>query len=130
MSDVRVLIVDDQFPFREAMRMVVDISDDFECVGEAADGAQAVELAAMLRPDLVLIDVQMPVMDGLAATRAIRLADPGIHVFVMSTHESDDFAGPAVEAGAAAFLRKSMFGMDALAEAWERVTSGDASSAG
>ena len=130
MSDVRVLVVDDQLPFREAMRMVVDVSDDFECVGEAADGAQAVELAAALRPDLVLMDVQMPVMDGLAATRAIRLADPGIHVFVMSTHESGDFAGSAVDAGAAEFLRKSTFGMDALAEAWERATGSTQSSVG
>ena len=124
MSDVRVLIVDDQLPFREAMRMVVDVSDGFECVGEACNGAEAVELARSLRPDLVLIDVQMPEMDGLTATRAIRLDDPTIHVVVLSTHESGDFAGPAAASGATAFIPKSSFGLEALAETWERAASG------
>lgn len=124
MGDVRVLIVDDQAPFREAMKMVVDISDGFECVGEAGDGRAAVDLAGALRPDLVLIDVQMPVMDGLTATRAIRLADPNVQVFALSTHESGNFADPAFAAGAAAFIPKSSFGAEMLAETWARVTSG------
>jgi len=114
MADVRVLIVDDQPPFRIASRMVVEMTDGFEVAGEAGNGEEAVELAATLRPDLVLMDVQMPGMDGLEATRRIRaLADPP-PVVVMSTHESGDYQQTAVEAGAFAFLAKSEFSMDAL----------------
>lgn len=115
---VRVLIVDDQEPFREASRMVVEMTDGFEVAGEAHDGEQAVALAADLRPDLVLMDVQMPGIDGIEATRRIAaLPDPPT-VLVMSTHESGDYEGPALAAGAAAFVPKSEFGMDALVEVW------------
>ncbi|MCB0994803.1 MAG: response regulator transcription factor [Acidimicrobiales bacterium] len=120
-GEVRVLIVDDQAPFREAMRMVVDVTDGFVCVGEARTGVEAVELAASLRPDLVLIDVQMPVMDGLEATQRICRHNSAVRVFVLSTHESGDFEGPATAAGAAAFLPKSLFGMEVLSATWDRV---------
>lgn len=123
MTDVRVLIVDDQPAFREAMRMVVEMSDGFVCVGEATDGIDAIEAAARLGPDLILMDVNMPAMDGLAATREIRRRLGEIHVFVMSTHESGGYEGPAIEAGATAFIPKSSFSMEGLAASWARATS-------
>ncbi len=121
MTVVRVLIVDDQLPFREASRMVVDLTTGFEVIGEAENGEQAVELSAGLDPDLVLMDVQMPGIDGLEATRRIMDREDPPHVLVMSTHESGNFEEPALAAGAAGFLPKSAFGMDELEEFWARV---------
>ena len=118
MNDVRVLIVDDQLPFREASRMVVEMTDGFEVAGEAVNGEEAVELVVTLRPDLVLMDVQMPGIDGLEATRRIMLLDGPPHVLVMSTHESRSYEAPALASGAIGFLPKSMFGMDELEGAW------------
>jgi DNA-binding NarL/FixJ family response regulator len=118
MNDVRVLIVDDQLPFREASRMVVEMTDGFAVAGEAVNGEQAVEMVVALRPDLVLMDVQMPGIDGLEATRRIMLLDDPPHVLVMSTHESESYETPAMAAGASGFLPKSMFGMDQLEGTW------------
>jgi DNA-binding NarL/FixJ family response regulator len=116
---VRVLIVDDQMPFREASRMVVEMTDGFEVVGEAQSGLEALGIVARLCPDLVLMDIQMPGIDGIETTRRIRaLPDPPV-VVVMSTHESGDYAGIAIEAGAIGFVPKSQFGFDTLAEMWE-----------
>ena len=125
MMSVRVLIVDDQKPFREASRMVVELTDGFEVVGEAENGEQAVELASSLRPDLVLMDVQMPGIDGIEATRRIRELESPPRVLVMSTHESGSYEGPARAAGAIGFLPKSEFGMDALEETWAAVVAND-----
>ena len=123
MTDVRVLIVDDQLPFREAARMVVEMTDGFEVAGEAVNGEEAVEMVRSLRPDLVLMDVQMPGIDGLEATRRIRaLADPP-PVAVMSTHESGDYRETALIAGAYAFIPKSEFGMGALEDLWRQASS-------
>ena len=119
MTDIRVLIVDDQLPFREASRMVVELTDGFAVVGEAANGDEAIELAAQLHPDLVLMDVQMPGIDGIETTRRIRALDNPPVVVVMSTHESGDYEAVAVAAGAVGFVPKSQFGFDTLAEMWE-----------
>jgi len=118
MNDVRVLIVDDQPPFREAARMVVEMTDGFTVAGEAVNGEEAVELVGTLRPDLVVMDVQMPGIDGLEATRRIMRLDGPPRVLVMSTHESTSYEAPALAAGAIGFLPKSMFGMDELEAAW------------
>ncbi|MEM8924073.1 MAG: response regulator transcription factor [Actinomycetota bacterium] len=121
MADVRVLVVDDQQPFREAARMVVEMTDGFEVVGEATDGEEAIGLAEALRPDLVLMDVQMPGIDGLQATERIMAMDDPPRVLVMSTHESQKYEAPALAAGAVGFLPKAMFGMDMLEELWADV---------
>ncbi len=118
MTDVRVLIVDDQLPFREAARMVVEMTDGFEVVGEVVNGEEAVDLASTLHPDLVLMDVQMPGIDGIEATRRIMVLDNPPQVLVMSTHESRSYEALALAAGAIGFLPKSMFSMDELEATW------------
>lgn len=125
---VRVLIVDDQEPFRSAARMVVEMSDGFEVVGEAESGEEGVELAAELDPDLVLMDVYLPGIDGMEATRRITTADKPPRVLVMSTHESVEFADAAMAAGAIAFIPKSQFGLDELTAVWDQ--AGNAPSEG
>ena len=124
---VRVLIVDDQEPFRMAARMVVDVTDGFEVVGEAETGEQSVELAASLRPDLVLMDVNLPGINGLDATRRI-LADLGgdVIVLLVSTYEEAEYAPRAAECGAAAYIPKAVFGPERLESAWEAATGSPA----
>lgn len=126
MEQVRVLIIDDQPPFREASRMVIEMTDGFEVVGEAENGERGVELASSLRPDLVLMDVQMPGIDGFEATRRITAVDDPPRVLMMSTHESSDFEGSAVDAGAFGFISKSEFSMDALEETWAAIQAAGA----
>lgn len=116
---VHVLIVDDQEPFRLAARMVVEATDGFQVVGEAETGEDSVRMAVELRPDLVLMDVNLPGINGLDATRRI-LADEGNDaiVLLLSTYEEAEYAPRAVECGAAAYIPKSAFGPDRLEEAW------------
>ncbi len=116
---VRVLIVDDQEPFRMAARMVVDLTDGFEVVGEAESGEASVEMARALSPDLVLMDVNLPGINGLDATRQI-LADQAspVVVLLLSTYEEEEYAPRAAECGAAAYIPKSAFGPDRLEQAW------------
>jgi DNA-binding NarL/FixJ family response regulator len=122
---VQVLIVDDQQPFRSAARMVVELADGFEVVGEAETGEDGVTMARELEPDLVLMDINLPGIDGLEATRQIKASAPASAriVLVLSTYESGDYETRAVEAGASAFIPKSEFGPDALAAAWAAATS-------
>jgi DNA-binding NarL/FixJ family response regulator len=120
---VRVLIVDDQEPFRMAARMVVDATDGFEVVGEAETGEASVQMARELRPDLVLMDVNLPGINGLDATRQI-LADhaEGVVVLLLSTYEEEEYAPRAAECGAAAYIPKGVFGPDRLEAAWASAT--------
>jgi DNA-binding NarL/FixJ family response regulator len=99
--------------------MVVEMTDGFEVVGEAQNGLEALELVSALVPDLVLMDIQMPGIDGIETTRRITaLATPPV-VVVMSTHESGDYVDAAIAAGAIGFVPKSQFGFDTLADMWE-----------
>jgi DNA-binding NarL/FixJ family response regulator len=113
---VRVLIVDDQEPFRSAARLVIEMTEGFEVAGEAADGEEAIELTGELTPDLVLMDIKMPGIDGIEATRRIVAAQPDTRVIVLSTY--DEYAAQSVGAGAVAFLSKSDFGPDEIVDAW------------
>jgi len=115
---VRVLIVDDQEPFRSAAKMVVELTDGFEFVGEAGSGEDGIRMVEELSPDLVLMDIKMPGMDGLEATRQILEDNPGARVVVLSTYEAGEFEERAHEAGAIAFISKSDFGPDALSGVW------------
>jgi DNA-binding NarL/FixJ family response regulator len=123
---VRVLIVDDQEPFRQAARMVVDITDGFEVVGEAETGEDSVRMAQELQPDLVLMDVNLPGINGLDATRQI-LGQGGdsVVVLLLSTYEEEEYAPRAAECGAAAYIPKSAFGPDRLESAWEAAAPAD-----
>ena len=122
---MRVLIVDDQEPFRLAARMVVDATDGFEVIGEVETGEASVEAAKELDPDLVLMDVNLPGINGLDATRQILVAD-GTHrvvILLLSTYEEEEYAPKAAECGAAAYIPKSSFSPDRLAEAWSDATA-------
>jgi DNA-binding NarL/FixJ family response regulator len=120
---VRVLIVDDQDPFRAVARDVVEAAGDFEVVGEAASGEESVDLAQRLRPDLVLMDVNLPGIDGTEATRRILAEQPHVVVFLVSTYEPAEYEPKAAECGAAAYIPKSTFGPDELEQAWKRAST-------
>jgi len=117
-SEVTVLIVDDQAPFRDVARMVVDMTDGFEVVGEATDGDSGVAAATELKPALVLMDLNMPDIDGFVATRRIRAEVPGTRVLMLSTHDPADYRDQALAAGAFDFMTKSSFDPFVLEEAW------------
>lgn len=121
---VRVLIVDDQEPFRLAARAVVEMTDGFEVVGDAETGEQSVEAARSLDPDLVLMDVNLPGIDGLEATRQILSDSKRTVVLLVSTYEADEYAPRAAEVGAAGYIPKSEFEPERLEEAWAAATSG------
>ncbi|MEO7804145.1 MAG: response regulator transcription factor [Actinomycetota bacterium] len=119
----RVLIVDDQAPFREAARAVVELTDGFEVAGEAETGEDAVETARTLDPDLVLMDVNLPGINGLEATKLILAESNRIVILVLSTYEAEEYAPRVAETGAAAYIPKADFGPDTLSAAWEAATA-------
>jgi DNA-binding NarL/FixJ family response regulator len=105
-APLRVLLVDDHAMVRSGFAMVLSVEDDVEVVGEAADGLQALEAARATRPDVVLMDVQMPRMDGIEATRHLVAEDLG-HVVIVTTFDRDDYLFDALRAGASGFLLKN-----------------------
>ncbi|MER6586283.1 response regulator transcription factor [Micromonospora chalcea] len=108
-APVRVLLVDDQHLVRTGFRVILEVEDDIEVVGEAADGQRAVSMASALRPDVVLMDVEMPVLDGLEATRRITgdSTPGGPAVLILTTFDRDDYLFAALRAGASGFLLKN-----------------------
>lgn len=120
----RVLLVDDQALVRSGFSLILSVEDDFEVVGEAGDGAAAIELTRALRPDIVLMDVQMPVMDGIEATRRI-VAEDLAKVLVLTTFDHDEYVFDGLAAGASGFLLKNS-DAEHLVEAVRTVAAGHA----
>lgn len=121
---VRVLVVDDQRPFRGAAKAVVAATPGFEVAGEAETGEEGVEIAASLAPDLVLMDINLPGIDGIEAVRRIRQAGPETIAFLLSTYESADLPSDARACGAAAYVHKEDFSPALLRSLWD--AGGDA----
>jgi pilus assembly protein CpaE len=115
---VTVLVVDDQLPFRLAARAVIGRADGFELVGEAATGEEAVSKVTELRPELVLMDINMPGINGIEATRQIVANEPDVVVFLCSTYELSDLPAEAATSGARAYINKEEMGPDVLARLW------------
>ena len=105
---IKVLLADDQELVRAGFRMLLDVEDDIAVAGEAADGAQAVKLARETRPDVVLMDIRMPVLDGIEATRQIAATRglEAVRVLILTTYDTDAHVFDALEAGASGFLLK------------------------
>ncbi|AMM34704.1 LuxR family transcriptional regulator [Sinomonas atrocyanea] len=122
---LRLLLVDDQPLLRMGFRLVLESEDGIEVVGEAGNGAEAVKLTESLRPDVVLMDVRMPVMDGIEATRRIAAAHSPARVIILTTFDLDEYAFSGLQAGASAFLLKDVAPAE-LVQAVRLVASGDA----
>lgn len=121
---IRVLLVDDQQLVRAGLRMLCDSADDLEVVGEAEDGHEAVLLAESQAPDVVLMDLRMPRVDGIVATRRITERVPSARVVVLTTFDDDDHLYPALAAGASGFLAKDM-SPERLLDAIRRAHAGE-----
>jgi two-component system, NarL family, response regulator LiaR len=124
-SRISVLIVDDHYVVRQGLRTFLELHDDILVAGEAQDGAEAVALAAQLRPDVVLMDLVMPKLDGVGAIRQLRAAGNATRVIALTSFTEDDKVFPAIQAGAASYLLKDVSPED-LVEAIRAVHRGEA----
>jgi DNA-binding NarL/FixJ family response regulator len=122
---ISILLADDQPLLRRGFRMILEAEPGLTVAGEAGDGAEAVELAGRVRPDVVLMDIRMPGTDGIEATRRITAAEPGVRVLVLTTFDLDEYAFGALRAGASGFLLKDVRPHELVA-AVRTVASGDA----
>lgn len=124
MSDIRVLIAEDQALMRDGLRTILELEDGFSVVGTAADGEEALALALALRPDVVLMDVQMPRLDGVQATARLAAALPAARVIILTTFDYDEYVFEGVKAGARGYLLKDTPAPELLA-AIRRVHAGE-----
>jgi DNA-binding NarL/FixJ family response regulator len=122
---IRVVLVDDQPLIRSGLRVLIADTPDMEVVGEAGDGAEAVRVVADDAPDIVVMDIRMPGMDGIEATRRITSSGSPTHVIVLTTFDDDDYVYGALRAGAGGFLVKDM-ALDSILEAIRVVAGGEA----
>jgi len=120
-AEIRVLVVDDQELYRRAMTAVVEATEGFVVVGEAETGEQSLEEAARLMPDLVLMDVNLPGVNGIEAARRLTSWPGAPAVVLLSTYDADEF--DSSDSGAAAYVPKAAFGPDRLLAAWESASS-------
>jgi len=107
-TKIHLVIADDHLVVRDGLRGMLESQPDFEVVGEASNGEEAVQLTSSLKPEVVLMDLRMPVMDGVTAIRQIKDSQPGIQVLVLTTYDSDADILPAIEAGATGYLLKDI----------------------
>ena len=124
MTDIRVLIAEDQTLMRQGLRTILELSDGFAVVGEAEDGRQALERSLALRPDIVLMDVQMPEMNGVEATGRITRALPETRVIILTTFDYDEYVFDAMKAGARGYMLKDIPAADLL-DTIRRVHAGE-----
>ena len=117
---ISVLVVDDQLPFRAVARTVVRIAKGYEVIGEAETGEQAVEMVGELSPDLVLMDINMPGINGIEAARQIKLVYPDTSVILLSTYKVTDLPTDALECGAIGYIHKEDFDPDILDVVWNQ----------
>lgn len=115
MERLRVVLADDHALFRAGLCALLDYSDDIEVIGEAQNGREAVELAESLHPDIVVMDIAMPVMNGIEATAAISKRAPDVKVLVLTQHEEQQYIAPLLEARASGFITKRAVGEDLVA---------------
>jgi DNA-binding NarL/FixJ family response regulator len=120
---ISILLAEDHQIVREGTRQLLEQSVDMKVIGEAADGLEAVELAARIRPDVIVMDVRLPRLNGIEATRAITTRFPKIKVLILSAYDNDSYVFPLLEAGASGYLLKTASGAE-LAEAIRLVHSG------
>ncbi|MBI2853154.1 MAG: response regulator transcription factor [Chloroflexi bacterium] len=114
MGKIRLLVVDDHTLMRDGIRALLSCDDEIEVVGEASDGKEAIEKEQQLTPDLVVMDIVMPVMDGLEATRRIRKNNPNSKVLILTQHDGREFILAAIKAGAAGYVPKKAAGSELL----------------
>ena len=124
MDNIRILIADDHAFVREGTRRILEQEPDLEVVAEAGDGEEAVKLSCDLKPDVVLVDVAMPRLDGIEATRRIKAQCPAVAVLVLSAYDDDQFIFGLLEAGAAGYLLKSVRGLE-IVDAIRAVHAGE-----
>ena len=124
MQTIKILVVDDHAIMRDGIRALLNLHDDIEIVGEASEGREAVEKAQELTPDVIVMDIAMPSMDGLEATRRITKKDPRVKVLVLTQHDNKEYILSAVKAGSAGYVPKRALGSE-LVSAIRAVHKGD-----
>lgn len=121
---IRIMLVEDHQIVREGTRQLLEQTGDFIVVGEAADGGVAVQMADKLKPDVIIMDVRLPVLNGLEATQRIKEAHPEIHILILSAYDDDHYIFPLLEAGASGYLLKTASGLE-LARAVRTIQRGE-----
>jgi two-component system, NarL family, response regulator LiaR len=124
MDKIRVLITDDHAILRDGIRSLLERQDDIEVIGEASNGREAVALTGELKPDLVLMDVAMPEMNGLEATRQIKSLYPEVRVLILTQHDDREYIEPALQAGASGYVLKRSGGREVLSAIYQVYESG------
>jgi len=124
MDKIKILIADDHAVVREGTRQILEEEPDLEVVAEAADGEEAVKMTGTLKPDLAIIDISMPKVDGIEATRQIKALYPAVAVLILTAYDDDQFVFSLLEAGAAGYLLKSVRGKE-LVDAVRQVHNGE-----